>query len=90
MRKPTIAVLCLLFALSGVALADNPPEGGIGGQNTPTCSTCTWNLWHDEGVCASSPNGDWADCTGGSICYNDPIQGQVCNPYCGREHCYYV
>jgi hypothetical protein len=90
MRKTTIAVLCLVFALSGAALADNPPEGGIGGQTGGgTCATCTLNLWQDEGVCNSSPAGDWADCEGGRICYWDG-QNWQCEPFCGRTRCYYI
>ena len=90
MRKTTVAVLCLVFAFSGVVLAENPPVGGIDEPFHNSCSTCTYNLWVDEGVCNASPAGDWADCTGGKICYNDPLAGTQCYPYCGRTRCYYI
>jgi hypothetical protein len=91
MRKITTLFLCLVFAFSGVVLAENPPEGGIGDQNGGgTCSTCTTNLWGDEGVCNPNPAGNWADCTGGKICYNDSTDGRKCYIFCGTQRCYYV
>jgi hypothetical protein len=90
MRKRILSVVCVLFLLSVTVLAENPPEPGVGGQNTPTCSTCDVNLLA-EGEChPNAPNGTWADCQGGLVCYYDPLSGSYCEPYCGRERCYYV
>ena len=75
MRQTTIAIVCLALLLSGSVLAENPPEPGVGGQNTPTCSGCEVNL-QGEGECyPNAPNGSWADCQVGLVCYYDPMSG---------------
>lgn len=90
MKKTTIVAICLAIAFTGIALADNPPEGGAGDQNGGgTCKVCIIDHFLEVGNCYPSPNGNLADCSGGQICYWDG-QKWNCEAYCGRQQCYYV
>ncbi len=92
MRK-SLAVLCAALFLAAAALADGPTEPGVTDPNqTATCSECAVGpdpVGHCDSVDLEYSRGRWADCQGGQICYWSGY-AWYCEPYCGRQRCYFV
>jgi hypothetical protein len=93
MVKRIIGIASLVVLVAAIAVADNPSEPGVTGQNddTPKCVECSrdqFNAYCDSDVGFDRQR--WADCKGGQVCYWDSLQGWLCQPDCGGTRCYIV
>jgi len=89
MRKRLIGALCVVFFVAVTAFSAGPQQPGAGGSYTPSCQECEITEYGWAECYADVPNGAWADCQGGEICYWNGYWWE-CEPYCGRSRCLYV
>lgn len=88
----TAVLLFAVFASIDVVAQNHPGEQeldpGAGGDGGTGCAECTRSIDdYNAAECTSDPKGGWADCVGGSQCYNGADGSRVCEPYCGENRC---